>query len=75
MFCIACPRRAGAPQSYHPKSDRWGSSGVTTESAVVGGSPGNSEIGVYLSSSITRESEDLGLRAIFMSSQSIRGPL
>lgn len=75
MFCIACHRRAGAPQGYHPKSERWGSSGVITESAVVGGGPGNSEMGPYLSNSVTLGSEDLGLRVLFMSSKSILGPL
>lgn len=72
---IACHRRAGAPQGYHPKSDRWGGSGVITESAVVGGGPGNSEMEAYLSSSVTLGSEDLGRRALFRSSQSILGTL
>lgn len=43
---------------------------MITESTVGERGPGNSEMGAYLSSSVTLRSEDLGLRAIFMSSQS-----
>lgn len=48
IFCAACHRRAGAPQGYYPKSDRWGSPGhrlTNTKSfgegsTVVGSGPG-----------------------------------
>lgn len=39
------------------------------DSIVVGGGPGNTEMGAYLGSSVALGSEDLSLRAFFMSSQ------